>query len=207
MQMRSLTATSGWRSTAATVKSAGGGIEPQAQRCRSRSAKAAKIQITGSQMASECGILARRRFSTADAEPLSLAAGGMHIVSESKATELVREYWRLMATNDFAAVAAVLSPDFVLDWPQSKERIRGSERFARMNQEYPAHGRWEFAINRIVGGESEAASDVSVTDGVQLARVISFFTVAHGKITYMVEFWPEPYPAPDNRAHLVEAIP
>ena len=128
-------------------------------------------------------------------------------MSESKSIELVREYWRLMATNDFSAVAAVLSPDFVLDWPQSKERILGPERFARMNQEYPAHGRWEFSINRIVGGESEAVSDVSVTDGVQLARVVSFFTIAQDRITRMIEFWPEPYPAPGNRADHVEAIP
>ena len=76
-----------------------------------------------------------------------------------------------------------------------------------MNQEYPAHGRWTFSINRIIGGESEAASDVSITDGVQRARAVSFFTVAQGKITHMIEFWPEPYPAPDNRAHLVETIP
>ena len=128
-------------------------------------------------------------------------------MSESKSIELVREYWRLMATNDFSAVAAVLSPDFVLDWPQSKERIHGPERFARMNQEYPAHGRWEFTINRIVGGESEAVSDVSVTDGVQTARVVSFFTIAQDRITRMIEFWPEPYQAPGNRDLHVEEIP
>jgi ketosteroid isomerase-like protein len=112
-----------------------------------------------------------------------------------------------MATNDFDSVAAVLASTFVLEWPQSKECIRGAERFARMNREYPAHGRWQFTINRLVAGESEAVSDVTVTDGVQVARAISFFTVAQGKITRLVEFWPEPYAAPANRAHLVEAMP
>jgi len=121
--------------------------------------------------------------------------------------EVTREFWRLMASNDFQSVAAVLAPNFVLEWPQSKERIRGAERFARMNQEFPAHGRWQFTINRLVGGESEAVSDVTVTDGVQVARAISFFTVAEGKITRLVEFWPEAYAAPTNRAHLVEAMP
>lgn len=121
--------------------------------------------------------------------------------------EVTREFWRLMATNDFPSVAAVLAPNFVLEWPQSKERIRGAERFARMNQEFPAHGRWEFTINRLVAGESEAVSDVTVTDGVQFARAISFFTIAQGKITRLVEFWPEPYAALTNRAHLVEAMP
>ena len=69
-----------------------------------------------------------------------------------------------------------------------------------------AHGRWSFTVNRIIGGESEVVSDVSITDGTQNARAISFFTVAHGKITRLVEFWPEPYEAPSNRKHLVEAI-
>ena len=125
---------------------------------------------------------------------------------EKSATDVVREFWRLMASNDFDSVGAILAEEYVLDWPQSNERIRGKVRFARMNAEYPAHGRWEFTINRIVGGETEAVSDVSVTDGVQKARVISFFTVAEGKIVRQVEFWPEPFEAPANRSHLVEAI-
>lgn len=124
----------------------------------------------------------------------------------NSATEVVRRFWELMATNDFRSVSTVLAESFVLDWPQSNERIRGAERFARMNEEYPAHGPWSFTVHRIVGSESEAVSDVSVTDGTQMARAISFFTVAQGKITRVVEFWPQPYAAPSNRQHLVEAI-
>jgi len=124
----------------------------------------------------------------------------------STAVEVVREFWRLMTSNDFASVQAVLASSYVLDWPQTNERIRGAERFTQMNAEYPANSPWSFRINRIVGSESEAVSDVSVTDGVQKARCISFFTVADGKITRQVEFWPEPYAAPSNRKHLTEPI-
>ncbi len=120
--------------------------------------------------------------------------------------KVAREFWRLMATNDFHALAAVLAPSFVLGWPQSMERIRGAENFTRMNHAYPAHGPWRFVINRLAGGASEAVSDVSVTDGVQSARAISFFTVEGGKITTLAEFWPEPYAAAANRAHLVEPM-
>jgi ketosteroid isomerase-like protein len=122
------------------------------------------------------------------------------------AVEIVRRFWSLMASNDFVAVGAVLADEFVLDWPQSGERLRGRERFARMNAEYPAHGHWTFAIDRLVGGDREAVSDVRVSDGVQQARAVSFFTVAEGRIVRMVEYWPDPYPAPANRAHLVEPI-
>jgi len=122
------------------------------------------------------------------------------------AEDVVREYWRLMATNDFVSVSAVLAPEFVLDWPQSNERIRGADKLARLNAEYPSHGPWRFAVHRIVASQGEAVSDVSVTDGVQAARAISFFAVHDGRITHLTEYWPEPYPAPANRAHLVEPI-
>ncbi|MCE9681867.1 nuclear transport factor 2 family protein [Halomonas alkalisoli] len=122
------------------------------------------------------------------------------------AGEVVHEFWRLMATNDFHSVVAVLAPDFVLEWPQSNERIRGAGRFAQMNAEYPAHGRWQFTLNRIVEGDNEVVTEVAITDGVQAATAISFFTVEKSKITRLVEYWPEPYSAPSGRAHLVEAI-
>ena len=109
-----------------------------------------------------------------------------------------------MASNDFATVTQVLADDFVLDWPQTGERIRGPENFVRMNQQYCAHGPWRFTINRLVGGATEAVSDVSITDGVQRARAISFFTVVNYKVSELVEFWPEPYAAPIDRAQLVE---
>jgi len=122
------------------------------------------------------------------------------------AEQIVREFWRLMASNDFFSVGALLTDDFVLEWPQSDERIRGRDRFALMNADYPSNGRWFFVVNRIVAGESEAVSDVSITDGVQNARAISFFTIVGGRIARLVEYWPEPYPAPENRKHLVERI-
>lgn len=111
-----------------------------------------------------------------------------------------------MASNDFRSVGAVLTSEFVLEWPQSKERIRGAERFARMNAEYPAHGPWRFTVLRIVGNDAEAVSHVEITDGVQSATAISFFTVEGGMIKRLVEYWPEPYAAAANRAHLVEPM-
>jgi hypothetical protein len=122
------------------------------------------------------------------------------------AVEVAREFWRLMSTNDFRSVAAVLAQQFVLEWPQTNERIRGAESFARMNEEYPVHGRWRFKVNRLVGGESEAVSDVTVTDGVRTDRAITFFTVVRGKVTRIVEFWPEPSSPATNRAHLTEPL-
>ena len=125
---------------------------------------------------------------------------------KSSAVTVVQEFWRLMATNDFLSVGVVLAEEFVLEWPQSNERIRGRERFAAMNSEYPASGPWRFSVRRVVGNGTEASSEVAVTDGVQQATAISFFTVVAGKIARIVEYWPESYPAPPSRNHLVEPM-
>ncbi len=119
---------------------------------------------------------------------------------------VVEAFWRLMASNDFHSVCAVLAPDFILEWPQSKERVRGAERFAQLNQEYPAHGPWRFTVRRLFASGGEVVSEVAITDGVQSATAISFFTVSEGRITRLLEYWPDPYPAPANRAHLVEIM-
>ena len=124
----------------------------------------------------------------------------------ARAVKLVETFWELMATNDFRSIGSLLADNFVLDWPQSGERIRGRDNYAAMNEQYPAKGLWTFTINRIVGNLDEAVSDVSVTDGVQKGRAISFFTVREGEIEKMVEFWPETFAPLDNRKHLVERI-
>jgi ketosteroid isomerase-like protein len=128
------------------------------------------------------------------------------MTTPSLASAVAHEFWLLMATNDFDQVTRLLANEFVLDYPQSKERIRGPENFVQFNREYPAHGPWQFTVHRIVGNETEAVSDVTVSDTVTSARAISFFTVSNGKVTRIVEFWPEPYDAPSDRADLTEPL-
>ena len=100
-----------------------------------------------------------------------------------------------MQANDFKMAGEFLHDDYTLDWPQSGERIRGRANFVAINENYPAHGRWEFTIHRVLAEGNEAVSDVSVTDGVINARVITFSTIQDGKIVHQTEFWPDPFEA------------
>lgn len=122
------------------------------------------------------------------------------------AENIVREFWRLMATNNFASVKQVLAENFVLEWPQTNELLRGPENFARMNSEYPAQGLWNFKIQRLVASSTDVVTHVAVTDGAQAAEAISFFQVADGKVIRLIEYWPESYAPPSNRAHLTEPL-
>jgi len=120
--------------------------------------------------------------------------------------QIVEKFWETMATNDYYAVAKLLHEDYLLEWPQSGERIRGRENFAAINTYYPSEGKWEFSINRIVVEENVVVTDVSVTDGKQKDRAITFSTIRNGKIWRQVEFWPESFEAPAWRSQWVEKI-
>ena len=100
----------------------------------------------------------------------------------------------------------MLSPDVVVEWPQSNERIRGADNFVRLNAEYPTTGPWQFTVNRLVAYGEAVVTQVSLTDGTQSAEPISFFTVRAGKVIHLVEYWPEPFAPAENRRHLVEPI-
>lgn len=118
--------------------------------------------------------------------------------------QVVESFWAAMQTNDFNAAGEFLHDDYVLEWPQSDERIRGRANFVAINENYPAHGRWDFTIHRIIVDGDDVVSDVGVTDGVVMGRAITFSTIRDGKILRQIEFWPDPFEAPDWRAQWVE---
>ena len=118
--------------------------------------------------------------------------------------DIVLNFWKVMASNDFYAAAELLAPDCEVVWPLTKEVIRGRRNFAQLNSAYPAEGEWTFTIERIVGEGELVVTDVIVSDGVRSDRAITFHTVRDGLICKQVEYWPEEYAAADWRAKWVE---
>ncbi|HEU4325809.1 MAG TPA: nuclear transport factor 2 family protein [Roseiflexaceae bacterium] len=117
--------------------------------------------------------------------------------------QVVAAFWAAMQTNDFRAAAALLDEEYTLDWPQSGERICGRENFVAVNEQYPAAGPWRFTVHRLLADGPEVASDVSVTDGAIQGRALTFSTVRDGLILRQVEFWPDPFEAPEWRREFV----
>ena len=126
-------------------------------------------------------------------------------MSESK--QIVEGFWAAMQTNNFKAAAGYLHEDYLLEWPQSGERIRGRANFIAVNEHYPAHGRWRFHIHTILAEGDRVVSDVQVSDDQINARVITFSTVKDGKIRHQTEFWPDPFEPAAWRTQWVEKRP
>lgn len=118
--------------------------------------------------------------------------------------EILETFWATMATNDFYAVAKLLHDDYILEWPQSAERIHGRDNFAAVNTAYPTEGRWTFQINHLVTEGDLVVTDVSVSNGKLHDRCITFSTVRDGRIWRQIEFWPASFDAPAWRAQWVK---
>ena len=123
---------------------------------------------------------------------------------ENRAKEIVARFWATMNSNDFSAAGELLHDDFMLDWPQSGERIRGRANFVAINANYPAAGCWRITLDRLVAEGDQVASQVTVTDGAIVARAITFSTVHAGRIWRQTEYWPDPFDAPAWRAQWTE---
>jgi ketosteroid isomerase-like protein len=119
---------------------------------------------------------------------------------------ILKKFWKIMATNDFHAATQLFHDDYILEWPQSGERIRGRDNFAAINTYYPTEGKWTFKINHIAADGDMVVTDVSVSDGKRYDRAITFSTIHDGRIWKQVEFWTESFDAPAWRAHWVEKI-
>ena len=118
--------------------------------------------------------------------------------------EAVEGLWRAINARDFNAAGDLLHDDFVCEWPQSRERIRGRANFIAVNRDYP--GNWSITVRRVVASGDEAATEVSIRIDGRTDVAVSFFELRDGKILRETDYWPEPYDAPEWRARWVEAI-
>ena len=120
--------------------------------------------------------------------------------------QIITNFWEAMGSNDFDLAAERLHADFEYFMPQTNEYLKGRDSFARLNAAYPADGKWKFSVQSILADGDHAVSDVKITDGSMEARAITFHTLRDGLILRQKEFWPDDYPAPEWRAHLVTVV-
>jgi ketosteroid isomerase-like protein len=116
----------------------------------------------------------------------------------------VEKLWAVFSVFDFEAAGDLLHDDFVCEWPQSRERIRGRENYIALNAAYP--GRWVCTVEQIVAEGDTVATNVALASGEDKARAVSFYEMRDGKIYRQVDYWPDDTPAPASRSQWVETM-
>ncbi len=134
----------------------------------------------------------------------------------------VVEAYAAALTKDLDALDALRHPDFVEDWPQSGERIRGAANARAIDEHYPGSPSQDAAL-RIEGSEDrwvmtpswsplriEGTGDVYTcvfeADYGDAGRwhVITILELKDHKIAHATTFFNEAFEAPDWRSAWVE---
>jgi hypothetical protein len=138
--------------------------------------------------------------------------------------EVIHAYIHALTVDDAAALAQLRDPGWVLDYPQSGERIRGHANERAIADNYPG-GLPDFDPNRIVGSEDRWVVSPSFTfqrvagsgetwwtegrarypDG-SLWHLVTMFRLHDGRVAREITYWAEPFEAPAWRAAWVEEI-
>src|SRR6266487_6105525 len=116
--------------------------------------------------------------------------------------DIAERFIASLEARDWEAWAALLHPDVVYEIPQSRERIRGRDRYLRFNQEYP--GDWHLRPKVVIADEQHGVVWFEWRLDDHTDDAMAFFEFADGLITRVTDFWPEPYEPPAGREHLVE---
>ncbi|HEX5591484.1 MAG TPA: nuclear transport factor 2 family protein [Candidatus Limnocylindrales bacterium] len=139
---------------------------------------------------------------------------------------VVESFAHANATNDFDAMDGLIHDDYLLDMPQSGERIRGRANRRAMIENYPGLGGEAPSIGRIIGADDQllaapswpAFTLVNVSgsgDQFQITGTlkypdqktwhwIAFLTVKDGQIWRETTYFAEPFEPPAWRARYVE---
>jgi hypothetical protein len=136
--------------------------------------------------------------------------------------QVVTRYAESSAALDLATMASLRHPDWSVVWPQSGERVHGSEAFGEIIENDPG-GRAKSEVTRVVGAEDRWV----VTPGNTVLQVAGSgdFWWSEWRVTYpdgavylcvdLIElrdrlvwretvYWASPFDAPDWRAPWVE---
>ncbi len=120
--------------------------------------------------------------------------------------DLAERFVASLEARDWDGWAATMQPDVVYEVPQTRERIRGRDRYLQFNREFP--GDWHLSPAVTVADDDHAVVvfrwRVGDAEEQEEQEAIVVFGFRDGLIATVTDFWPDPYEPPPGREHLTE---
>jgi hypothetical protein len=134
------------------------------------------------------------------------------------------EQYAAALPGDFAALAILRHRDFVEEWPQSGERIRGHANYQKIHEAYPgglpalkprrilgSEDRWvvtpSFTPLRIMGtGDTYVIQSAGAYAGGDAIQTVAIVELRDGKILKQTTFFAPAFEPPDWRKQWVERM-
>lgn len=125
---------------------------------------------------------------------------------------IVEQFIHAMATNDWEAQERLLTDDFLEEYPQSGEVIRGKENRRAIIENYPGGEPRETSASGPgpkppvifgTGDQFTATGQIKYPNG-ETWHIVSLIELRDGKIAKITDFFGAPFEAPAWRAPYVE---
>ena len=118
--------------------------------------------------------------------------------------DALRRHWSASDANDFDTEHQIYRSDAVLQYPQSRERIRGRDNIQASRAAQPNAKR--FSLRRIVGSADLWISELVLTYDGQPSYVVSIMEFEDGKVVRETQYFGEPFEPGPSRAQWVERM-
>jgi len=114
----------------------------------------------------------------------------------------LQRHWAASDAQDFDAEHAIYARDAVLEYPQSGERIRGSQNIQASRLAQP--NRKRFTVRRMLGGGDLWISELTLTYDEQPVFVVSIMAFEDGRVVRETQYFADPFEPGPSRAQWVE---
>jgi len=125
-------------------------------------------------------------------------------MSEPDNRRIVEQFWAAVNAKDWDAHDRLVDDDYVQEWPQSGERIRGKANSRAIKDNYPT-GRTP-TLRRITGAADVWIIETTIDYGSEVAQGIHVLELKQGKVRRETDYFSQPFEAPAWRAQWVERM-
>ncbi|CPR12061.1 SnoaL-like domain protein [Mycobacterium bohemicum DSM 44277] len=116
----------------------------------------------------------------------------------------LRRHWVASDANDFATEHEIYRADAVLEYPQSRERIRGRANIQASRAAQPNEKR--FTVRRMLGGGDLWVSELVLTYDVQPFYTVSIMEFEDGEVVRETQYFGDPFEPGASRAQWTERM-
>ncbi len=125
-------------------------------------------------------------------------------MGENELREALNRHWAASDASDFDVEHDIYQDDAVLEYPQSRKRIRGRHNIQASRAAQPNSKR--FTVRRIVGtGDLWVTEFILAYDG-QPSHSVSIMEFVDGKVARETQYFGDPFAPGPSRAQWVERM-
>lgn len=126
-------------------------------------------------------------------------------MAEDDNRQAVERLYSLIGKQDWTGARDLFHQDYVQEWPQSGERIRGADNSMSINESYP--GIPGVDVRRVLSSGDLVTAEVTLKyPDAGTYQGVSIFEFRDGKIAKQTDYFAQPFDAPEWRSKWVEKM-